>query len=224
MARIGIFGGTFNPVHTGHVRLCRQCMKSLQLDSMLVIPAKIPPHKDAPALAPDNDRIAMLKRAFAGLPVTVSDIECRLSGKSYTVRTLRLLKEQYPDDDFYLLIGSDMLYTFEQWREYETILSLAQVVAGARHEDEYHALCEKKESFGALSDRKRDCISRFQKRPFAPMSRPRGRRCAISAFIIRSVSQGLRGSLQHVTARTCRKQGQLAFCTILQRKCRLPIS
>ena len=153
MARIGIFGGTFNPVHTGHVRLCRQCMKSLQLDSMLVIPAKIPPHKDAPALAPDNDRIAMLKRAFAGLPVTVSDIECRLSGKSYTVRTLRLLKEQYPDDDFYLLIGSDMLYTFEQWREYETILSLAQVVAGARHEDEYHALCEKKESFGALSDR-----------------------------------------------------------------------
>lgn len=94
MAKIGVFGGTFNPVHTGHVRLCRQCMKSLQLDSMLVIPAKIPPHKNAFALAPDNDRIAMLNRAFAELPVTVSDMECRLSGKSYTVRTLRLLKER----------------------------------------------------------------------------------------------------------------------------------
>ena len=153
MAKIGVFGGTFNPVHTGHVRLCRQCMKSLQLDSMLVIPAKIPPHKNASALAPDNDRIAMLNRAFTGLPVTVSDIECRLPGKSYTVRTLRLLKERHPDDDFYLLVGSDMLYTFEQWREYETILSLAHLVAGARQEDEYLALCEKKASFGALADR-----------------------------------------------------------------------
>lgn len=78
-------------------------------------------------LRPDNDRIAMLNRAFAELPVTVSDMECRLPGKSYTVRTLRLLKERHPDDDFYLLIGSDMLYTFEQWREYETILSLAHL-------------------------------------------------------------------------------------------------
>lgn len=153
MAKIGVFGGTFNPVHTGHVRLCRQCMKSLQLDSMLVIPAKIPPHKNASGLAPEKDRIAMLNRAFAGLPVTVSDMECRLPGKSYTVRTLRLLKERRPNDDFYLLIGSDMLYTFEQWREYETILSLAHVVAGARQEDEYLALCEKKASFGALADR-----------------------------------------------------------------------
>lgn len=153
MAKIGIFGGTFNPVHAGHVSLCRQCMEQLGLDSVLVIPSKIPPHKDAPALAPDADRIAMLKLAFAGLPVTVSDIECRLPGKSYTVRTLRLLKERHPDDELYLLIGSDMLCTFEQWYAYEEILSLAVVAAGARHEDEYQKLMEKRTSFGRLSDR-----------------------------------------------------------------------
>ena len=153
MGRIGIFGGTFNPVHKGHVRLCRQCMQQLSLDSMLIVPAKIPPHKDAPMLAPSRERIEMLKLAFSGMPVEVSDIECRLPGKSYTVRTLRLLKEQYPDDTFYLLIGSDMLYTFEQWREYEEILKLACVVVGARQEEEYRALCQKRLSFGALSDR-----------------------------------------------------------------------
>lgn len=153
MAKIGVFGGTFNPVHTGHVRLCRQCMKSLQLDSMLVIPAKIPPHKNASALAPDNDRIAMLNRAFTGLPVTVSDIECRLPGKSYTVRTLRLLKERHPDDDFICWSARTCFIRLSSGGSMKSILSLAHLVAGARQEDEYLALCEKKASFGALADR-----------------------------------------------------------------------
>lgn len=153
MAKIAMFGGTFNPVHAGHVSLCRQCIEQLSLDRMIIMPAKIPPHKAALALLPEEDRIAMAKLAFADLPVTVSDLECKLEGKSYTIRTLRLLKEQYPEDELHLLIGSDMLYSFERWVEYENILKLARLVVGAREENEYHRLLEKRDSFGELKER-----------------------------------------------------------------------
>ena len=96
----------------------------------------------------------MLSIAAEGLGYfEVSDIEYRLGGKSYTGRTLRVLRELYPDTEFYLLVGSDMLYTFREWKEYEYILNQAVLIAAARQEKEFDRLLSCRERFGKLSDR-----------------------------------------------------------------------
>ena len=98
MEKIGIFGGTFNPVHNGHVRLAKHYMEQLGLSRMLVIPTKTPPHKAAPDLADSADRLAMCRIAFEGMEgVTVSDMEIRREGKSFTVDTVHELKKEFLD-------------------------------------------------------------------------------------------------------------------------------
>ena len=145
--KIGIYGGTFNPVHDGHVSLCRQCMEALSLDRMIVIPANVPPHKQAKELASSEDRMAMLSLAFKDQKnVIVSDIEQKRQGKSYTVETLREIHAQFPQAELFLLVGSDMLASFDQWYCFEEILTLATLVAGAREAGEYTALCSSRES------------------------------------------------------------------------------
>lgn len=144
--KIGIYGGTFNPVHDGHVSLCRQCIDALSLDRMIVIPANVPPHKQAKELASGKDRMAMLSLAFKEeKAVVVSDIEQKRQGKSYTVDTLREIHTQFPDAQLFLLVGSDMLSSFDKWYCFEEILTLATLVAGAREKDEYTALCSDRE-------------------------------------------------------------------------------
>ena len=131
--RTGIFGGTFNPVHSGHVRLARTYFDALRLDRMLVIPTCQPPHKAGEQLADGADRLAMCRLAFGGLPgFEASDIELRRGRKSYTVDTLEQLAGQYPDDRFYLIMGSDMFLTLTEWRDWKRICELAVICAGAR--------------------------------------------------------------------------------------------
>ena len=122
--KIGIYGGTFNPIHLGHMAAAKFAAEYLELDKLLLIPAGIPPHK---AMAEDTalpeQRLAMTKLAaqspeLAGV-AEVSDIELRREGKSYTVDTLRALREQYPEDQLYLLMGTDMFLTLQYWREPE---------------------------------------------------------------------------------------------------------
>lgn len=147
--RIGIFGGTFNPVHKGHLLLCRQVSEKLGLDRVLLIPTNIPPHKEAAELASNAHRLEMLRLAVGDDPVlTVSDIEYRLGKKSYTFFTLTALRQEYPDGEFYLIMGSDMLLTFDEWYRYRDIMDMAFLVAGARQEGEYAALCEKQKKLG----------------------------------------------------------------------------
>ena len=135
--KIGIFGGSFNPVHNGHIKLAKAYFDALELDEILVIPSNIPPHKFVEKPTSAEDRVNMLKLAFKDLPyVTVSDIELKLGGKSYTVLTLHELKKIYPNDKLFLIVGGDMFLCFDKWFEYQNILSMCTVCAAPREQGE----------------------------------------------------------------------------------------
>lgn len=141
--KIGIFGGSFNPVHNGHIKLAKTYYDALELDELLVIPTNISPHKSVDNPTSAEDRVNMLQLAFKDMPyVTVSDIELRLGGKSYTVLTLTELKKLYPNDKLYLIVGGDMFLCFDKWREYEKILSMCTLCAAPREEGETLKLLE----------------------------------------------------------------------------------
>lgn len=141
MKKIGIFGGTFNPIHKGHIHLAQQYLKVLDLDELLIIPAKYPPHKQAHDLASSEDRLNMCKLAFRDMPkVTVSDLELKRPGKSFTIDTLEELQKQYPDARFYLMIGGDMFRSFEEWHRFRDVLGSATICTAAREEGEYPQL------------------------------------------------------------------------------------
>lgn len=132
--RIGIYGGTFSPVHNGHIAMAKSFIEQMELDRLYIIPTCLPPHKAAVKGASADDRMSMLVLAFGGMEsVTVSDIELRRGDKSYTVDTLRALKNE---GELYLLCGSDMFTTFETWKEPREIFKLASVVLGRREHDE----------------------------------------------------------------------------------------
>lgn len=148
MQKIGILGGTFNPIHNGHIRLAEACDKELHFDKILLIPTNLPPHKQAPELCSNQDRYNMCKLAVKGNPLfEVSDIEFRLGGTSYTYRTLQALKKQCPDSVLYLIVGSDMFFTFRQWKRYEEILSMCILVAASRNPMEHEKMLEMQRSF-----------------------------------------------------------------------------
>lgn len=151
--KLGVYGGTFNPVHCGHVRLARRYMEAAALDKLLVVPARIPPHKEAPDLIAGEDRMEMCRLAFAGLPgYEVSDLELRRPDKSYTVDTLEQLRMLYPEDALCLLMGSDMFLTITQWKDWRRIFQLSALCVGARESDLYERLEEEKgrlETLGA---------------------------------------------------------------------------
>lgn len=135
MIKTGIFGGAFNPVHKGHVRLAEEAVKQLKLKRLLIIPTYDSPHKET-KLIPFEDRAEMCRRAFGHIEgAEISDIEVQLGGKSFTINTVRELKSRYPGDQFFLLIGGDMLFSFDQWYKYESILKETKVCAVARDND-----------------------------------------------------------------------------------------
>ena len=135
--KIGIYGGTFDPPHLGHMDSARAAMSILELDKLLFLPAKQPPHKElSPISATPDERLAMTELMADGLgpKAQVCDIEFYREGKSYTSDTLRQLRERYPGDELWLLMGTDMFLTLQAWHEPEVILSLAGVAAFARTE------------------------------------------------------------------------------------------
>lgn len=130
-----MFGGTFNPPHIGHLRLARAAKAQVQLDMVLIMPASIPPHKEAPDLVDSADRLALCRRTFTDPGFVISDLELHRTGKSYTVDTIRALKECYPDDQLFLIIGSDMLLSFDRWYQAAEILSLCSLLVLSREDD-----------------------------------------------------------------------------------------
>lgn len=122
MSRIGLFGGTFNPPHLAHLRLAQKAIEGAKLDKVIVMPAFVPPHKIAHELLKSEDRIELCKRTFCGEKYLISDLEIKRKGKSYTVETLEELKKLYPGDEIFLIIGSDMLLSFDRWYRFEDIL------------------------------------------------------------------------------------------------------
>lgn len=132
--RVGIYGGTFSPVHNGHVAAAKAFMEQMWLDILYIIPTGVTPHKDMKGDASAKDRLEMCRLAFADMDgVIVSDLEMRREGKSYTVDTLRELYD--PNGRLFLLMGTDMLLTLDQWREPEEIFKLCYPVYIRREED-----------------------------------------------------------------------------------------
>ena len=134
--RIGIFGGTFSPVHNGHVAAAKAFMEQMWLDILFVIPTGNSPHKEMSDGATSYDRLRMCEAAFAGVEgVIVSDIEMRREGKSYTVDTLRQLYD--PENRLFLLCGTDMMLSLDKWRDADEIFKLCYPVYMRRENDEF---------------------------------------------------------------------------------------
>ena len=134
--RIGVFGGSFDPVHLGHLLLAECCWRQAALDRVLFVPAAQQPHKPQAPRGGDADRVAMLRLAIAGRPeFDVSTIEIDRGGVSYTVDTLRALRAAEPDAELFFLMGADSLADLPQWREPAAICELATplVVRRAGH-------------------------------------------------------------------------------------------
>ena len=132
--RIGIYGGTFAPVHRGHMAAAEAFMKQMELDLLYVIPAGIPPHKQIDAADDPRHRLRMCELAFEGMKgVIVSDMEIRREGKSFTVDTLRALTGE--DRRLFLLMGTDMMLTLDQWREPDEIFRLCYPIYIRREND-----------------------------------------------------------------------------------------
>ena len=134
--RIGIYGGTFSPVHCGHLLAAREFVQGMKLDRLLIIPTAQPPHKDMQTTVSADDRLQMCRLAFGSMEnVEISDIEVLRGGKSYTVDTVTSLREKYPSDELFLLVGTDMILTFDSWYRYQEILSLCTLVYVRRETD-----------------------------------------------------------------------------------------
>lgn len=139
--RLGIYGGSFNPPHLGHLHAAVSAADFLKLDRLLLIPAGLPPHKELAADSPTAEQRAEMTRLMAeqaeltgGFSVQVSRMELERAGKSYTADTLLQLREQYPDAELWLLMGTDMFMSFHQWSRPESILSCAGLCAFGRSE------------------------------------------------------------------------------------------
>ena len=130
---IGLLGGTFNPVHEGHLSIAREALSLFALDAVWFIPCAVPPHKPAHNLASNEDRLAMLRLALAGEPrFDALPIEFDRPGKSYTVDTVRALQALHPGDGFVFIIGADTLPELHTWHQPLELLSLVRIVTLAR--------------------------------------------------------------------------------------------
>jgi nicotinate-nucleotide adenylyltransferase len=131
--RIGILGGTFNPIHLAHLRIAEEVREACSLDRVIFIPAADPPHKPVAEEVPFAQRLAMVEAAIADNPAfAASDLESHRTGKSYSVHTLEILSQDQPDQDLFFIIGMDSFRDIGSWREYRRLFPLAHIVVAAR--------------------------------------------------------------------------------------------
>ena len=133
LKKIGILGGTFNPVHKGHLRLAQDALKKFELDCVFFIPCARPPHKRPDRLAPAKHRMAMLKALLKDDPrFVVSDIEIKRGGISYSIDTVRRLKRLHPNTEVYFIIGGDSINELTFWRRIRELQKLCTFIATSR--------------------------------------------------------------------------------------------
>lgn len=141
MSKIGIFGGTFNPIHNGHILLAQYCKEEIELDRVILIPTYSPPHKESPDLAKETDRLNMCRLVCENIEgFEVSDIEIRRKGKSYSYQTLISLKEIYLNDELYFIMGADMFLSLDKWKNPEIIFQKASIIAVPRDNSDFYEL------------------------------------------------------------------------------------
>lgn len=135
--RVGVFGGTFNPIHCGHLRSAEEIAEALELERVLFIPSSEPPHKSRKNLAPAPHRLAMVRRAIAGNPrFRASSLEIKRGGRSFSVDTLRELHRRLGEEtNLYFFMGLDAFRDIHSWKEYAEIFALAHVVVTSRPPD-----------------------------------------------------------------------------------------
>lgn len=144
-AKIGIYGGSFNPVHFGHIGLAKWVVENTDIDELWLMVSPNNPLKSSTVLAPEQERFVAVQDAVKDIPhVVVSDFEFSLPRPSYTANTLRALQEAYPECEFTLVIGEDNLVIFKQWREYEFILANFRIFVYPRHSKEggQYSVCD----------------------------------------------------------------------------------
>ena len=153
MARIGLFGGTFNPIHAGHLMIAEEARLAAKLDRVILVPTGESYMKDQSDIAPKQARLHMARLAAAAYGFEVSDMEIRRSGPSYTCETVAAFRALYPGDELFLILGADSLMDMERWRSPGAIFAGAGVLAMARGGVPDGALREKadelRDRFGA---------------------------------------------------------------------------
>lgn len=133
VSKIGLFGGSFDPVHRGHIALARMAARELALDEVIFIPAKQPPHKLSKQLAPARHRAAMLKTALAAYPkFSISSFELRRPSTTFTYQTVEYFKKRFPRSQLFFIIGTDSLADLATWKRISHLLELCVFVAGKR--------------------------------------------------------------------------------------------
>lgn len=219
--RIGIYGGSFDPPHIGHFQAAKAAMAALKLDKLLLIPAAIPPHKElAVEGASGPERLAMtnIMADILGKSAEADRLELDREGKSYTADTLRELKERYPEDELWLLMGSDMFFSLQDWREPEVILSLATVAAFAREkEDDPEAMKAQgerlRERFGVRVEvialpQVYPCSSTQVRQELKEGKKPQGLLDPVYGYILRHGLYGTHADLKHLS------DGDLRACSL----------
>ena len=142
--KIGILGGTFDPIHNAHIEIAENAYKQFGLDKVWIMPTPCPPHKDKSNITPVEDRVNMINLAIDGIDgLELCDFEIHKDGPVYSADTLTELKEKYPDDKFYFIIGSDSLESFASWYKPEVIVDKAQLLVVKRGEKDSNLDFEK---------------------------------------------------------------------------------
>ena len=127
--KIGILGGTFNPIHLGHLHLALEVRSKMGLDEILFIPAGIPPHKIDEDLASPADRFKMVEMAISDYPFfKISDFEIKRAEKSYSIDTVRALKKNHPSNEFFFIIGLDAFMEIESWKDSTFLLQTVHFI------------------------------------------------------------------------------------------------
>lgn len=135
MASIGIMGGTFNPIHIGHTEIAKAAYEQYHLNEIWFMPNHIPAYKLEDAIVSGENRIEMVRLAISDIPYCrTSDFELKREGNTYTIDTLKLLKQQYPAHTFYFIMGADSLFYFDKWRDYQQIPDYAILLVAPRDE------------------------------------------------------------------------------------------
>ncbi len=154
MARIGILGGTFDPVHMGHLQMAEDAYRQAGLDLVLFMPSRKPPHKRDRNITSEEHRAAMVRLAIEDIPQFIySDYELQREGMTYTADTLRNLQEEHPENTYSFILGGDSLFQLEDWYHPEEIMRRAEILAVSRYGMAQEQIAQKidalREQYGA---------------------------------------------------------------------------